>query len=377
MSEQSPLDSLPKLIVSTLREKYELTKSEDDRRALMDHIREGKMLPYYKSLCQAYGWEIDNNIVKEFEHVNEEEKDHLEDVIVKATENKSEEDVRIGYQNLAMFHLRVGDFEKSKQTLADLLDHTVGLGQKIDAVFCQMRLGFFFKDYSNINELLDSAHSLINAGGDWERKNKLKVYEGLVLCYKRNFLQAAELFISTIATYAAVELFSHKDFIYRTVVLGILSLNRTDFRDKIVKPTEISQYSSIQCLLSLYNLKYSEFFDALVNIEETLASDIWFAQHLSYLIKELRVCAYKQFLEPYQTVEISAMTREFKVSQKYIEDEVLRFIFSRKLNAKIDRVRGIIITNQSDGRAAKMREALKRGEVLVARLQKLGRLLSA
>lgn len=42
-----------------------------------------------------------------------------------------------------------------------------------------------------------------------------------------------------------------------------------------------------------------------------------------------------------------------------------------------DKVSETIHTNPPDSRAARMREALKGGELLVTRLQKLGRILSA
>jgi 26S proteasome regulatory subunit N7 len=71
------------------------------------------------------------------------------------------------------------------------------------------------------------------------------------------------------------------------------------------------------------------------------------------------------------------MAQAFQVTPEFIEAEMKRFIFNGKLNAKIDRVSGTIHTNPPDSRAAKMRQALKGGELLVTRLQKLGRILSA
>jgi 26S proteasome regulatory subunit N7 len=126
----------------------------------------------------------------------------------------------------------------------------------------------------------------------------------------------------------------------------------------------------------MYHLKYAQFFDALAALETRMKTDIWFARHLSYLIKELRVKVYAQFLEPYEAVDIGKMANSFGVTPQFIEAEMKRFISNRKLNAKIDRVTMTIHTNPPDSRAAKMREALRSGELLVTRLQKLGRILS-
>ena len=378
MSESSPLDAFPKLSIAQLRESYNATQSGVAADQLIDAIKDDKMLPFYKSICEQFGWEINETLVKELEEENNKEMENLTKALSDAQENQSEEDVRVAFQNMALFYLRIGDYENSKKLLADLFNHTVALGQKIDVVFCQMRLAFFFKDHNDFNELNDQAQTLIKAGGDWERKNRLKVYEGLSLCARRNFIPASQLFISTLSTYTATELLPYDEFIYRTVVLAVLALSRADFGTKIDHASEVrASGPNVQLLLSLYHLNYAEFFDALAEVEQHLSSDLWFSTHLSYLIKELRVRAYKQFLEPYEALQISAMATSFGVTEDFIEREMRRFIFSRKLNAKIDRVAGTIHTNPPDSRAAKMREALKRGEVLVTRLQKLGRLLSA
>lgn len=52
-----------------------------------------------------------------------------------------------------------------------------------------------------MKKLLVRAKAVCDAGGDWEHKNKLKVYEGLAAMYSRDFKRAAELFLDSIATF--------------------------------------------------------------------------------------------------------------------------------------------------------------------------------
>ena len=378
MSEASPLDKYPIIKVAQIRERYTLSRSSADEAELMSAIEENKMLPFYLSLCQLYNWSVDSSLRSRLEAENNEEMSKLQQNLADAREAQGEEDVRLAIQNLALFYLRIGDYNESKKQLNELFTHTVALGQKIDVVFCQMRLSFFNNDYNVFKDLLDQAQTLIKEGGDWERKNRLKVYEGLNLCIKRNFIAASQLFISTLSTFTATELMEYEDFVYRTVVLAVLSLSRADFGSKIDRAMEVrTAGEAVSHLLSLYHLNYSGYFDALTEVEQRFRADLWFSRHLSYLIKELRVRAYNQFLEPYETLQISAMAQQFRVTDAFIEGEIRRFIYNRKLNAKIDKVSGTIHTNPPDSRAAKMREALKGGEVLITRLQKLGRILSA
>ena len=46
---------------------------------------------------------------------------------------------------------------------------------KLDIVFHQIRLGLFYMDHDLITRNLEKAQELIENGGDWDRKNRLKV----------------------------------------------------------------------------------------------------------------------------------------------------------------------------------------------------------
>ena len=50
------------------------------------------------------------------------------------------------------------------------------------------------------------AGALCEEGGDWERKNRLKVYEALFALATRDFKRGAELFLDSIATFTTCAL---------------------------------------------------------------------------------------------------------------------------------------------------------------------------
>lgn len=75
--------------------------------------------------------------------------------------------------------------------------------------------------------------SLFEEGGDWERKNRLKVYEGLYCMATRNFKKAAELFLDSISTFTTYELFAYDTFIFYTVLTSIISLDRVSLKQKV------------------------------------------------------------------------------------------------------------------------------------------------
>ena len=49
--------------------------------------------------------------------------------------------------------------------------------------------------------------------GDWDRRNRLKVYEGLYAMSIRDFLKAANLFLDTISTFTSYELMDYDVFV--------------------------------------------------------------------------------------------------------------------------------------------------------------------
>jgi 26S proteasome regulatory subunit N7 len=75
---------------------------------------------------------------------------------------------------------------------------------------------------------------MIEEGGDWDRRNRLKVYEGAYLMTIRNFKGAADLFIATLSTFTSTELMEYKDFVTYAVLSSVLALKRVDIKTKVI-----------------------------------------------------------------------------------------------------------------------------------------------
>ena len=61
-----------------------------------------------------------------------------------------------------------------------------------------------------IQSNLERANTMMEEGGDWDRRNRLKVYEGLYSMAVRNFSKAADLFLETVSTFTSYELMDYK-----------------------------------------------------------------------------------------------------------------------------------------------------------------------
>ena len=49
----------------------------------------------------------------------------------------------------------------------------------------------------------------MDEGADWDKKNKLKIFEGVYLMLIRDFKKASELLLSSVATFTAIELLDY------------------------------------------------------------------------------------------------------------------------------------------------------------------------
>lgn len=109
---------------------------------------------------------------------------------------------------------------------------------------------------------------MIEEGGDWDRRNRLKVYQGIYCIAVRDFKEAANFFLDTISTFTSYELMDYNTFVRYTVYLSMISLPRNELRDKIIKGPEIlevlhSNPDVKDYLFSLYNCQYADFFKNL------------------------------------------------------------------------------------------------------------------
>ncbi|KNC70658.1 hypothetical protein SARC_16812, partial [Sphaeroforma arctica JP610] len=80
---------------------------------------------------------------------------------------------------------------------------------------------------------LAKAKTMIEEGGDWDRRNRLKVYEGLYFMFVRDFKQAVDLLLSTLSTFTASELMDYESYVSYTVICSVIALDRVDLAEKV------------------------------------------------------------------------------------------------------------------------------------------------
>ncbi|KAL3290045.1 hypothetical protein HHI36_023416 [Cryptolaemus montrouzieri] len=355
--------------------------TNDIRSSIMTSIQKDSMAPLYKVLCDRFKWEVDKKLLGEMKFFNDLELVKLDETIQDAEQNLGEMEVREAYLRKAEFYSRIGDKLNALKVFRQAYEKTVSLGHRLDIIFHLIRIGLFYMDHEVITSNISKAKSLIEEGGDWDRRNRLKVYQGVYCISIRDFKAACNLFMDTISTFTSYELMDYSTFVKYTVYLALIVLPRNQLRDKVVKGSEIlevlhSDHETKSYLFSLYNCQYSEFFIDLAKVEKNMKLDYLFHPHYRYYVREMKVLAYSQLLESYRSLTLAYMSEQFGVTIDYIDQDLSMLIASGRLNCKIDRVSGIVETNRPDNKNAQFQMVLKQGDLLLNRVQKLSRVIN-
>lgn len=77
---------------------------------------------------------------------------------------------------------------------------------------------------------------LIDSGGDWDRRNRLKVYRALHCLSIREFKQAADLLIDSLSTFTATELMEYEEFVGLAVLAAAVGCDRKTLKAKASCP---------------------------------------------------------------------------------------------------------------------------------------------
>ena len=114
---------------------------------------------------------------------------------------------------------------------------------------------------------------------------------------------------------------------------------------------------------------------ALVKIAPRIANDRYLGAHVTHILRECRILAYRQFLEAYRSVMMTSMADQFGMSLDMLDKELSHFISAGRINAKIDKVGDVVETNRPDKKNAQYQEVIKKGDALLNQVQKLGRVV--
>jgi len=386
--EERPMDTLLK--AAGLASRFTLlrrsnivnNKKEEDEilKELMAIYDENNMIAFYRDLCDKNGLKIDESLISKWEQnkaellkKNEEKKKLAE---------KNEGDVEI--HDVELEKAKILSLSSDLNTSIDSYLEIKGLttGKQIDKFLTILRLCLSWNDDHLYRKHMLETEKLIEKGGDWDRRNRFTVYSSCHNFRIRKFKESAEGLLDSIATFSASEIFNYEQLVKYVIISSVLTLDRSVIKKKLIESPEIRQvidrlpvFKSF--LSSFYECRYNEFFRALIEImRDFIRFDVYLNHHSNYFLREIRLRAYSQFLESYRSVKLLSMAQEFGVSDTFLDKELSSYIAANKLNCKIDKVHGIVHINRTHEKNMDYQQIIKKGDVLLNRIQRLSRIIT-
>ena len=206
-------------------------------------------------------------------------------------------------------------------------------------------------------------HRLLYEGGDWDHRNRLKVYTGLHFLSIRQFKHDGELLLNALSTFTATELLSYAEFVGLTVIANTLGLKRVDLKkvrafyfcpiypsltrthSQLINTLEVNQVLPVIPVLgnlvkNLYEYHHEKVFVALslfsphsqprqlplttprfpATLEQThLIPSHLLSPHARFYTREMRILAYMQLLENYRSLTLDNLCSAFGVDKNWVD----------------------------------------------------------
>lgn len=308
----------------------------------------------------------------------------LEEIKTKTEEaiaNAGDTEVLDSMFNEATHYTKIGAWEQAYTAYDAIINkEKVGSGKKLDATMAKSRIALFNMDLPKTKALLTEAKRLNDLSGDWDHRNRLKVYEAMYLLTVRDLQGASKLLQSCIATFTCTEISDYNTFMFYALLTNVLHLPRMELKKKIVNdPQVISVIKELPNMYdfvhSIYDCEYKPYMESLVAIAPRILNDRYLGPHIVHILRECRILAYRQFLEAYRSVMMSSMAESFGMSLEMLDKELSHFISAGRVNAKIDKVGDVVETNRPDKKNAQYQEIIKKGDTLLNQVQKLARVV--
>ncbi|KAG9949858.1 PCI-domain-containing protein, partial [Aureobasidium melanogenum] len=181
----------------------------------------------------------DEKLYESMKRENEEELAAIQKEEDEAAEREGDTEVNTARGKRAELYARIGDKDKALEAFEKLLEKTGILASKIDIVLAIIRIAMFFDDKTLVKKSVERCSALVESGGDWDRRNRLKAYQGLHLITIRSHAAAAPLLLDSLSTFTATELCSYSNLVVYAVLAGSVALPRRDFKSRVVDAPEI------------------------------------------------------------------------------------------------------------------------------------------
>lgn len=164
----------------------------------------------------------------------------LEEAVETAKENAGDMEVLDARIQVARFASKSLSEKEAMEAYEKVLElPKLSSAKRIDAHMEMARVASFYGSTTKADECIAKADKIATEGGDWDRRNRLKVYKALQQMLHRDTKSAATGLLDCIATFSCNEMCSYTQFIVYTIMTNLLHLPRPQLKSKIIDGPEV------------------------------------------------------------------------------------------------------------------------------------------
>ena len=101
------------------------------------------------------------------------------------------------------------DYVESEKVFREAYQMTGGASRKMEILFEILLMNIEKEDILLIKKDIAECHKLVENKADWDKKNKLKIFEGVYCMMIKDFKKASDLFNSSYNLYSCRSHFTH------------------------------------------------------------------------------------------------------------------------------------------------------------------------
>lgn len=155
----------------------------------------------------------------------------------------------------ARYLLKIGHYDDSLKVYDEILrKDKVVTSKKIDVNMEKSKIYLILENKPLLKDTIQEAKKLNELGGDWDRRNRLKVYEALYFILINEVKEAAALLADCIATFNTVELCDYNLFLFYTLILNLITMKRSELKKKVCFIFHFSKYIFYSFSLIFFHL---------------------------------------------------------------------------------------------------------------------------
>ncbi|EPR78698.1 26S proteasome non-ATPase regulatory subunit [Spraguea lophii 42_110] len=344
------------------------SKKKKEDFELVKYISDNEMAPLYMYLVQNKILPFDNEFYEKLKMKNKKKIEILESKKLDSIE--SEKYLQDIEKAIAEYYACIGDYTNFKDVVTNM--DISNLSLKMDILLCEIRMGLIYKNKSATNNAIAEA-TKISEMCDWDRRNKFKVYDGLLKMIKGRYREAADLFLEVLPTFQSQELLSYQEVVVFALFSSLLAYDRNELYSKILNGSHILEagediQSGYLLVESLYNCAYEQIFYNLIQFSELCRKNIFLAKKVHNFINQIKIRAYQQLLHSYSSINLQSMADIFQISLGYLENDLTRFIVDQKLFCSIDRTEMVVYVK--DSKIELFEKIAEKGEKLLTFIEK-------